>query len=192
MKKIFNNISPAQIIIEFISVVFAVLLALGLNSYKETKSMNSEAQKLRAAVLNEFRTNKVKIDSIILVNQDYFNYLDSLVKLDKEQVTFVQFQYDLDLLTSAAWDLTQGNQATSLLSQKFLLEAAELYQAQDFFTSFTSEMFKTVGQLIHERESTPPYNTAVTLYYNMNILMNAAKDLSYGYDTFLKDFSENW
>ena len=58
-----NKKALTQIAFEFLSVVFAVLLALGLNSYKQNLDLKNEAKFLSQNILNECRSNLSKLDS---------------------------------------------------------------------------------------------------------------------------------
>lgn len=190
MKKFFASISLSQIIIEFVSVIFAVLFALGINSYRESRNQKKEATNLKMAILNEFKNNQVKIDSMLVRNKEYYDYLDSLVKMDRSEVKSVQFIYNLDLLTSAAWHLVQSNSASNQIDQEFLLDAAELYQTQDFFINYASGFFQNVGALLKDQNNTSDYDTAMSLYFHMNVLMSSANGLSKGYQDFITTYNE--
>lgn len=190
MKKFVASISLSQLIIEFLSVIFAVLFALGINSYRETRNHKKEAHNLKLAILHEFKTNQIKIDSMLHNNQLYFDYLDSLVKMDRNAVKSVQLNYKLDLLTSAAWQLAQNNASSNLIDQEFLLSAAELYQTQDFFINYASGFFQNVGADLKRQHETSDYDTALSLYFHMNVLMSFSHSLSKGYADFLIKYAE--
>jgi hypothetical protein len=190
MKQFMNKISVPQLILEFVSVVFAVLFALVLNSRKQNADRWEDAMTIKAAILTECQKNKVKVDSILIKNEAYFNYLDSLVNLDPDDVTSVSFKYDHDLLTNAAWQLAQNNPASNQLEQDFLLDAAEIYQAQIFFSEFATTFFKNIGDYVIRQDETPPYNTALSLYFNLSVMINSSSDLSKAYNEFLNDYQE--
>ena len=172
-----NNIPIGQLAMEFISVVFAVLLALGLNSYKQSIDINEEAEIIKASILKECHQNKAKIDSMLIANQSYASYLDSLVSLDPDEVNNVTFKYNLELLTDAAWVIAQNNSAINKLDQEFLINVAEIYQTQIFFTEFSRSFFENLGSFVIKQDENPPYSTALALYFNVNIINNSCSEL---------------
>lgn len=166
-----------QIAFEFLSVVFAVLLALGLNSYKQNIDLKNDAKMLRKSILLECRNNYTRIDSTMYMNRDFNNYIDSLVRLDPDDINNVSFNYGFELLANSAWKIAQNNKAISVLDQQFLLDAADIYHTQEFYTEFTSSFYQNIGQHITQMNEIPPYNTALSFYYSLNVMNSAATDL---------------
>ncbi len=191
MKKLRSKISLPSLILEFISVVFAVLLALGLNSYKQSKDDDNKASSLRSSIINECKVNQVKVDSVLVKNQAYFDLLDSLVRLDREDVHNVPFQYEFDLLTNAAWQIAQNDNSSNLLGQQFLLDASDIYQHQSFFMEFTSSFFENMAGYVLDQDNTPPYDMALALYFNMNVMFSACEELQGKYDKFLATYHQS-
>jgi|GEM_PF-1969769 len=185
MKKLFNKISAPQIIIEFVSVVFAVLLALGLNSYKESITQENNAQKLKAAILSECQMNLRKIDSVLIKNRHYAVFLDSVVSLPNDQVSGFYFTYDYELLTNGAWQIAQNNEAINTLDQDFLMEAADLYQIQSFYTDFSKGVFEEIGVFLARKNELKEANLALSMYYNLSIMNNSAQDLQEDLNQFI-------
>ncbi|MEM8895757.1 MAG: hypothetical protein AAGC88_14335, partial [Bacteroidota bacterium] len=63
------KISLWQIAIEFLSVVFAVLLALGLNSYKSNSDLEDEADLLSRKIIKELKKNQLELDTVLVRNK---------------------------------------------------------------------------------------------------------------------------
>ncbi|MFT6866822.1 MAG: hypothetical protein ACJA08_001660 [Cyclobacteriaceae bacterium] len=151
MKKVLKNISYTQLAVEFISVVFAVLLALGFNSYKQSLDTASEAKVLKEAILRECESNLAKIDSILIKNQEYRNFLDSIVRMEENEFQFY-FSYEFEMLTKGAWEIAQNHNAINNLDPKFILSLSNLYNSQNFYLDHSSFVFKSVGeQLAHKK-----------------------------------------
>ncbi|MEQ9467005.1 MAG: hypothetical protein RLN88_06300 [Ekhidna sp.] len=166
-----------QIAFEFLSIVFAVLLALGLNSYKQSIDLEKDAKTLKKSILLECRNNYARIDSTMYMNKDFYNYIDSLVRLNPDDITNVSFNYGFELLANSAWNIAQNNKAINALDQQFLLDAADIYHTQEFYTEFTSSFYQNMGQHITQMDEIPPYNTALSFYYSLNVMNSAAGDL---------------
>lgn len=74
-----KQISFWPLFIEFASVVFAVLLALGLNSYKQNQDLREESRLLSKKNLADCQRNLLELDTIYHQNEAYLKYLDSLL-----------------------------------------------------------------------------------------------------------------
>lgn len=186
-----NKKAIARIAFEFISVVFAVLLALGLNSYKQSVDAEDEALILKSSILKECTENLIKIDSFRINNSEYYSYLDSLVNLGEDEVDDFFFQANIELLTNGAWTIAQNNSSINRLNQEFLIEAAEIYQTQEFYSEFSVSFFENVGNYLNRQDEVTPYTTALSLYFNMNVLNNSAEELSKQYMRFLRRYDND-
>ncbi|MEO1254747.1 MAG: hypothetical protein AAFY41_07675, partial [Bacteroidota bacterium] len=175
----------AQIAFEFLSILFAVLLALGLNSLKESIDSDNEANTLKVSILKECAENQLKVDSLLINNQDYFNYLDSLIRLDPDDIESIPFQYNLELLTNAAWVIAQNNSSINNLDQDFLVSVAEIYQSQEFFTEFSRSFFENFGSYLSQQDDVTPHTMAISLYFNLNVMNGTARSLQEEYRNLL-------
>lgn len=185
-----NKKALSQIAFEFLSILFAVLLALGLNSYKENIDANIEADIIKQSILKECKENQLKVDSMLLKNEAYYSYLDSLVSLEPDDVDGVSFAYELEFLTDAAWVIAQNNSSINNLDQEFLVSVAEIYQSQAFFTEFSRSFFENIGTYVSRQDEVPPYNTALSLYFNIDVMNSTAKSLQENYKSLFTEYSE--
>lgn len=183
MKKV--NISVPQLLIEFISVVFAVLLALGLNSHKQSRDTRQAATAMKSAIINECKKNLGKIDSVLIKNRDYEAFLDSLVRVDEDKISGLYFSYSFQLLTNGAWVITQNSSAANSLDQGFLLDAADIYHSQEFFHDFSTQFFQNVGMILANDDQRRESNLVHSLYYNVNVMNSTASELKKDYLSFL-------
>lgn len=178
----------AQIAFEFVSIVFAVLLALGLSTYKNSIDLENESMNVRNNIIKEFQNNLTKIDSILVKNLEYTNYLDSLVSLPPEEVNSFFFDYNFELLTHSAWDIAQNNGSTSLIETQFLLDAADIYHTQDFLEKFANTVFENIGTALMRKDELTDYNMALSVYYNVSLMNNVSNSLKESYNDFLDTY----
>ncbi len=191
MKRFINQISIPQLIMEFVSVVFAVLLALGLNSYKQSKDSEKKAQIIRKSIITEEINNQKLLGSMLINNQEYLAHLDSLHNLPRENVTAVGFEFDFELVTDAAWQLASNNPATSEIEQQFLIEVAGIYQQQKFYLDFSIGFFGTLGEASILWGQTDPYDMTQSLFFNVGTMVSSANELMEGYEDFLSKYQES-
>lgn len=173
-----------QIAFEFLSVVFAVLLALGLNSYKQNLDLKNEATFLSNNILNECKANLTKLDSSIQINEDFHHYIDSLIKA--EEVKGFSFSYNNEMLSSISWNFTKSSKSFSFIDPVFLNDAAEVYELQEFYMKNSNQMFEHLGSMILQIDNIKPRTLAMTGNYYLSNLIGAAKELKSFYEEFLE------
>ena len=183
-----KKIPFGQLAMEFISVVFAVLLALGMNSYKQSLDTQSEADLIKKSILLECKNNYANIDSTLVANQEFYDYVDSLVHLDPEDVNNVSFNYSFELLNNAAWKIALNNKAVNYIDQEFLIIAAGIYHTQEFYTDFTSSFYQNLAEHVTRMDEVPPYNTALSFYYSLNVMNSSAHELQSRYQEFIDKY----
>ena len=174
-----------QIAFEFLSIVFAVLLALGLNSYKQNKDLEEEADFLREKILIECSKNKLKLDTVFSDNQVYKQELDSMLALDEIGGSF-NISISSELLTKSAWDFTQASRSFSFLNEEFLNDAALLYERQNYYMHISNQMFQNLGEMLIS-DPEPRKTVSICNYYLLN-LNSSAEELMKNYEDFLKKY----
>lgn len=178
----------AQIAFEFLSIVFAVLLALGLNSYKQNSDLQSESQLLEKNILEECHTNLLKLDSTIQENENFQLYLDSLLASD--EIESFEFNFQNKLLSSIAWNFTKSSKSFQFMDSDFLTNAAEVYENQDYYMDISNQMFEHLGDMILQIDNIEPRTLTLTGNYYLSNLINAAIELRSNYQRFLKKHSK--
>lgn len=172
----------AQIAFEFLSIVFAVLLALGLNTFKQSLDLQSEAELLKRKIIQECNHNQLELDTVIIRNTEFKEYLDSLQALD-EIVEDFSIGIASELLTKSAWNFTQASKSFSYLDEDFLNDAATVYEIQEYYMLISNQMFQNFGQMILE-DPEIDQSISISSYYLSN-LNATANSLNNAYTQFL-------
>jgi hypothetical protein len=68
-----NIINKQQLVLEFVSVVFAVILALVLNGWRESSALNANLEKVKESIRKEVKSN----DALL---RESFSYRKDLLK----------------------------------------------------------------------------------------------------------------
>lgn len=173
-----------KIVFEFLSIVFAVLLALGLNSYKQNFDLKKESKVLTEKILIECRKNLTKLDTVIYQNQDFRMYLDSVRTLEK--VDGFRFDFSNELLSSSAWQFTQVSRSFQLMDQSFLDDATELYEVQNYYMDISNQMFQNLGDMIMKIDEAGSKNIISTSHYYLTNILQSADQLQKMYRNFLE------
>lgn len=180
-----NKKAIGKIAAEFLSVVFAVLLALGLNSYKDSLDLKKESKILVTKILSECTLNKSKIDSVIYLNQRMLEYLDT-VKVD-EKVNF-NFSIEDEILLNSAWSFTRSSKAYQYMDNEFLTDATEVYQMQDLYEAFNVGLLSDFGMVMLQSEKVSPEVLLATSQYYLINIQNISMRVQTSYAEFLEKY----
>jgi len=182
-----SNFYP--LLLEFISVVFAVLLALALNSYKETIDTRKRAESLKISIYEECKRNKVKIDSIIINNKAYINFLDSIIRVeDKENVRFY-FDFSFELLDRSVWNMAQNSDAFDQMDKDFTFKVSGIYENQRFLYDFSSEVFIEIGTMLKEMSTLKTSDMALSTYFYVYTINHTSLELQEDLIEFLEEYA---
>lgn len=175
-----------QIVFEFLSIVFAVLLALGLNSYKQSRDLQAESEALKLQITQECESNLEKINWILERNGEFKSYLDSLRK--EENVKGFSFNYSNEFLSSSIWNSSQGSSAFHTIDPDFLSGAAEIYELQDFYMSNTNDLLKTFGDILMQLDNDNTNKMIHVAHYYLTNILSTAAELQETYEEFLAQY----
>lgn len=67
----------SKLIIEFVSITFAVLLALMVNQYKDNRSNKILVKKTLANIRTEIEENKSTVEEMMAIHQNSIHLLDA-------------------------------------------------------------------------------------------------------------------
>lgn len=173
-----------QVVFEFLSIVFAVMLALGLNSYKQNQDLKEESEVLSNKILRECQKNFVNLDSVLIENKEFMVYLDSMRKL--KDVEAFGLNFSNELLSGSAWRFTQASRSFQLMDQEFLDDATELYELQNYYMEISNQMFQNLGEMQLRVDDLTPETMISTSHYYLTNILGVAEDLNENYKNFLK------
>ena len=178
-----------QVAFEFLSIVFAVMLALGLNSYKQNLDLEKESKVLSLKIIQECTRNLSKLDTVIIQNEDFNAYLDSLREVD--DVKGFAFNFSNDLLSSSAWKFTRVSRSFQLMDQEFLDDATELYEIQNYYMGISNQMFQNLGEMLLKLDVVEPKVMIITSHYYLTNILVTASQLQRTYQSFLEKYGND-
>ncbi|MEP2025733.1 MAG: hypothetical protein ABJH98_11820 [Reichenbachiella sp.] len=123
-----------KLLTEFISVVFAVLLALGLNHWREANNDQELAERALLNIFLEVYTNQKDVADERLTYQERLKevkvYKDSF---DKGEPMKYSLGFNMPMLSDAAWNVANSTGAIKDFDQDLLLELSSIYAFQNMF-----------------------------------------------------------
>jgi len=186
MKKGFRQIPFKSIIIEIISVIFAVLCALGINEYWETRSNNILAKQSLNQIIEEIQSNKKAIEGNILNHQKAIeniqNEITEIESTKKFKNTY-NVKISSGMIRNTAWTTTKTLGIVSFFKLEDIQALTVIYDLQEIQQAQMNRMLAMLGSI--EYQEADPGVILRTNETNHNILLNIEKQLSEAYQDFL-------
>jgi hypothetical protein len=135
-----------ELLLEAASVVFAVLLALAVDEWRETRSREALAARARASILQEVRTNESELRGTREKNRALLRKIEAaLPRLLQRSDTSLEFNFQVALLSSAAWNTTQMTQAANFLDFDWVRRVSILYELQGLYVTSQSAVVDRIS-----------------------------------------------
>lgn len=149
----------SRLLVEIASVVFAVLLALGVNEWWQEREDARLAEETTAAVLDEIRRNRETLLDGVTVAEE----ARVARELDDAIATFrrggkpdgAAVNWDVALLSSAAWETARITGTIRDMPLDQVVEFAELYEMQRYFVRSQDELTSLIADIGAAMEARP-------------------------------------
>ncbi len=124
-----------EILIEAGSVVFALLLALAANEWRDARQRHQLGEDARRSILAEVRGNRQELDKTLAENHaELADLAARLARPPRDSAGSMRWSMSLAQLSSAAWRTAQATQAASDIPFDALLPISRVYETQDIYT----------------------------------------------------------
>lgn len=132
------GLSYKLIAIEFLSVVFAVLLALVVNEWRESVNKNNLAEKAKQNIITEIKSN---FDKLQITRDNHKETIDSLAVVyggskSPETVGNINFE----LLTTGAWETARITNALNYMNLEMVSEISEVYVHVELYNEMSNKL----------------------------------------------------
>lgn len=179
-----------KILVEVISVVFAVLLALGLNHWREEKANEALAEKALQNIIIEIKSNIENIDSDV---EGYEVMYDTLVarkkRIAKGTKTNMSLSYNHPILSSSAWEIANTTGAVKDMDIEVMMDLSDLYTFQEIFQKNGFDYFSAFTSLDAQKEENE-LAFLDSFIKQIGVLKSWGRGLSIGYREFLLEHEE--
>ena len=178
---------------EFMSIVVAVVLAMGLTEWRQDYLNQRLANKSFGNILVEIRENleQMKEDSARIAKDREFMTDWVRKKVREEEAPDFQASFRLSILSEAAWEVAQLNQSMTHLSNEQNMETAEIYALQRFYGQKAAQVFDLMGMLQSEardQDSEEFFKVVQKLRYHLSLVFNTVKAYIGGCEEFLAKY----
>jgi len=139
-------------------VVFAVIVALGVDEWREDRSNADLADRALAGVVAEVRSNRDELLSSQESNQELLTTVRNAAA-DTVLPDDFSVNYEYSLISSSAWETAQVTRATQYMTLDQVQQLARLYGLQGLFQRSQDQvmdMIMTMGEVAdRDPESIP-------------------------------------
>ena len=153
------QIRYGRLAVEVVSVVFAVLVALAVDQWWEDRENQELADRMTEAIAREIGGNRAQLvsfgdsgdpDTILS------NLIDGVAALrtEEEPIDFA-VNWDVTLLSSAAWETAQLTRATQFLDVEQVVDLAEVYEFQRFYLNRQEQLVDLISSVDSRAQSDP-------------------------------------
>ncbi|WP_262693886.1 hypothetical protein [Kordiimonas aquimaris] len=175
--------------VEVASIVFAVLLALWLEGWREDTEQQYLAQENLDRVVTEITQNRADLVASIALHKSYIQALSAA--LNEEALSFnllaPHLKVDGGTTSNAAWQSARMSTSVSRISPEVTVELAALYDTQAYYADYLNFFFQRYIDLISDIEESAAPQTATRKFIRHLAVTNAlAGQLLGRYDNFLK------
>ena len=185
MKK---SIEWRQITIEMTSIIFAVLLALGLEGWMQDRELNERADKMLERINSEISENRDALKESMMENK---SYIDGIMAAAKDgEFVFDDIAPFIKLSAGggedAAWSSAKMTNAISVMPLDTMKSIANIYSTQTYYTEYSRAlmlMFADMTVNIQKPEQTK--DQAYKFLTHLRVLDSLATSLNTLYDEHL-------
>lgn len=154
--------SMKKIAFEFLSIVVAVLLAMGLSEWRQDVLNKRQAEKSFNSILDEVSSNceLLRPDSVAMMAQ--IEQIDQWLAADKVgRDTLSSFEYELNLLSKSAWEVAKLNTSLTHIENDRLQYISLIYELHDFYSESERKILASVIDIIELDTEDPRHEKAI-------------------------------
>ena len=167
--------SVQRILLEAISIVFAVLLALGVDEWRDTRQLEEKAKRAHDHVVEEIRSNKKFLTLLHQRNSATVEFI--MNDPDSKRDTSLTFTPGLQL-KNTAWITAQNSGLLSSLDYAVVLQLSDIYALQGIYREIGMQMTQAIMQATADaggRGEKPDESRLIRSFSSWLSMLNAAE-----------------
>lgn len=174
------KLNAKRAILEFSSIVIAVILAMSLSEMRQNYLNDKLAEKSFEDIVLEVQNNREDMvrDSAKIFKDLAFiqQWIKDVVEKKKPEAFSSGFSFSF--LNTSAMEVAEINQSLSFLSAEQNMDVAEVYATQKFYTEYGAKMFDVMGELVGQISNPDPNDllpNVLTMRFHLRIIFNTIK-----------------
>lgn len=143
-----------ELLVEALSVVFAVLAALAVDEWREDRQNAELASRALDAIVAEVEQNQAELDGARPAN---LALLERLAEAARDTVLpdELDLEFDYSLVSSSAWETAQVTRATHFMELYDVQRLARLYDLQGLYEAAQDQVLDFILNVGDIAEETP-------------------------------------
>ena len=134
--------------LEVVSIVFAVLLALGLSHWREDSNKQTSADKALTNILVEIHSNKLELKREFPVLEERVDTLRALLQqIENGEEQTGSLGFNMPILSNSAWLTANSTGAVERFELQILMDMSSLYRVQDMFHDNGMAYFSQISSI---------------------------------------------
>lgn len=172
-----------EILVEAFSVALAVVLALGVDNWRDERTLNRQAAALRQAVAAEMRSNLEELRRVLPKIDANQREVEVVVRSEGERDQASRLVVTSAVLTAAAWQTTQSsNNAVERLPAAWRIKVAKAYELQELYQRQQQAAMDALVDFTTRRHGNPNEEDLIkTLFYQGRMQKAGNLELSGAY-----------
>jgi hypothetical protein len=135
-----------ELLLEAASVMFAVLVALAVDEWRDDRANMELAARARESILAEVETNRAELLDGRADNEAMLGTLEEgLRQLKEGREGRISIDFSFALLSTAAWQTAQVTQATHFMEFDWVTRVARLYDMQDVYDGSQTAILERIS-----------------------------------------------
>lgn len=180
-----------EILLEAASVVFAVLLALGVNEWRQSRADADLAATARRMVIEEVRANRAEVtralDAHRALAASILGTVERLRAAEAEPSgdAGIDLSFSLAETSAAAWETARATEATRHLDFEWVSRAARAYNLQDVHAQVQTRFLDAMASIGEMADEGPPTRWLRTLAGRLDVIVEIEQALLEAQDELL-------
>ena len=161
MNRVRIKIDPSDLVLEIISIVVAILLALTVNFLAGQYKTASDVRNALAAISAEMSGNEAAIERVHARHTQKCAALQALARRGRgHKISYTDYQNTLDVVMpfappavqSTAWNLAKTSGVSANFNYAMRADIARVYSQQDLFGRLANELATDFRPLVFARD----------------------------------------
>ena len=156
-----SKINYRKILIEALSISFAVFLALGARQWGESYNHNKLAKKVIVNIAKELNENKEIMDEVIPYQRARIHEFDSIISILEEGGIYNDSIKNLEitLISSTAWEMAKITNAIYYIDFEKVNTLASVYNLQSYYESIVKQYILNNTGLVKDNNDIESLNS---------------------------------
>lgn len=184
-----QSVNWKSALLEVAGIVFAVLLALWLEGWREEQEQYRQAQENLGRVIAEIQQNRADLITSIAVHQSYIDALSTALKEEEALLDALAPYLKIDggTTSDAAWQSARMSASVGKIPPEVTMQLAAVYDTQAYYADYLNFFFQRYIDLISNIENDADYRVPTRKFVrHLSVTNSLADQLLERYDGLLR------